>query len=68
MTYFDAGISQTISSGATDFEIFADVHNLFDKQPPVFPGNLIAGLIYPTYLPLYDVVGRYMTVGVRLRR
>lgn len=68
VTYIDVGLSQTVSSGATDFEIFADVHNLFDKQPPVFPGNLIAGLIYPTFLPLYDVVGRYMTVGVRIRR
>ena len=68
VTYIDVGLSQTVASGATEFEIFGDVHNLFDKQPPIFPGNLIAGLIYPTYLPLYDVVGRYMTMGVRIRR
>ena len=68
IAYLDAGISRAITSGNTEFEIFADAHNLADRGPPVFPGNNLAGLIYPAYLPLYDVVGRYLTVGIRVRR
>ncbi|MET0180785.1 MAG: TonB-dependent receptor, partial [Novosphingobium sp.] len=68
VAYVDAGISRTITSGAGEIGLFADAHNLFDRKPPVFPGNNLAGLLYPTYLPLYDVVGRFLTVGVRLRR
>lgn len=68
VAYLDAGISRTIESGRTSFEIYADAHNLLDRDPPVFPGNNLAGLLYPTYLPLYDAVGRYLTIGVRIRR
>jgi iron complex outermembrane receptor protein len=68
IAYLDAGVSRRITSGLTEFEIFADAHNLADQGPPVFPGNNLAGLIYPAYLPLYDVVGRTLTVGIRLRR
>ena len=68
VAYLDAGISRTIPAGRATAELFLDVHNLLDRDPPVFPGNNIAGLLYPTFLPLYDVVGRYWTVGVRLRR
>ena len=68
VAYLDAGISRTITTGTATVELFFDAHNLLDRQPPVFPGNNVAGLIYPSYLPLYDVVGRYLTVGIRVRR
>ena len=68
VAYLDTGISRTITSGRSEIELYADVHNLLDRQPPVWPGNNLAGLIYPTYQPLYDVVGRYLTVGIRVRR
>ena len=67
IAYLDAGISRSITSEGTEFEIYADAHNLADQAPPVFPGNNLAGLIYPSYLPLYDVVGRTLTVGIRIR-
>ncbi len=68
VAYFDAGVSQRVNSGQTEFEVFADIHNLLDKDPPIFPGNNLAGLLYPTAPQLYDVVGRFFTIGVRIRR
>lgn len=66
--YVDLGVGHTVTQGRTSVEFYADIHNLFDRQPPVFPGNNIAGLLYPTIPPLYDVVGRFFTVGVKARR
>jgi outer membrane receptor protein involved in Fe transport len=58
-TYFDLGLRWTVTrrEGESQAEIFANVNNLFDKDPP--PGS--------TTSPYYDVVGRYFTVGARLR-
>lgn len=50
------------------FQIYATINNLFDKDPPEAPTR--AGVpitTLDTNGTLYDVVGRYMTVGVRLR-
>lgn len=55
--YVDLNLSQKVRvSEESQFEIYANVSNLFDKDPP----------IYATYTPYYDVTGRYMTVGARL--
>lgn len=66
--YADIGVGHTVAAGRTSVEFYADIHNLFDRKPPPFPGNNVAGLLYPTILPLYDVVGRFFTVGVKARR
>jgi outer membrane receptor protein involved in Fe transport len=42
------------------------VNNLFGKTPPVVP-TAIAGDYRPTNFSLYDVMGRYMNLGVRVR-
>lgn len=56
-TYFDAQARLRIpNEGGSSIELFANVNNLFDKDPPI--GSL--------YSPYYDVVGRYMTVGARV--
>lgn len=39
------------------FTLFANINNLFDRQPPLNP----AGAIH------YDSIGRFMTVGAKLR-
>jgi iron complex outermembrane receptor protein len=67
--YFDTNISQTIKSGpmGSEVELFANVNNLLNKKPPVIPGNSLVGALYPTYMPLYDVMGRYYTVGVKMK-
>lgn len=55
--YFDLNLSQKIAiNGSKSFELYGNVSNLFDKDPP----------IYSTFTPYYDVIGRYMTVGARL--
>ncbi len=66
VAYVDAGVSWTIPTRAAEMELYADAHNLLDRDPPVWPGNNLAGLLYPTYQPLYDVVGRYLTVGIQI--
>lgn len=68
IAYVDLGIAHAITAGRARAELFLDIHNLLDRDPPVFPSNNLAGLIYPTFLPLYDVVGRYWTVGIRIAR
>lgn len=51
-----------------NYEIFANVQNLFDKQPPLIADqNASIGLGYPTTKANYDVIGTYGTVGVRLK-
>ncbi len=56
-TYVDLGVTAHLPRfGGSDVELFGNVTNLLDKDPP--PGSL--------YSPYYDVVGRYFTVGVRV--
>jgi outer membrane receptor protein involved in Fe transport len=43
---------------ASDFSFFLRVNNLFDRHPP---------LVTVTYNPFYDMVGRYLTAGVRMK-
>ena len=48
-------------------ELFFTVNNLFDEDPPLLaPINYNPGVVYPTAQVIYDVIGRYMTVGARL--
>ncbi|GAM05021.1 TonB-dependent receptor [Novosphingobium sp. MBES04] len=55
--YFDLNLSQKVAvAGGKSLEIYGNVANLFDKDPP----------IYSTFTPYYDVIGRYMTIGARL--
>jgi outer membrane receptor protein involved in Fe transport len=49
---------------AKGMQVFATVNNLLDKSPPIVPTGSAA---YPraTNPNIYDVVGRYFTLGVR---
>ncbi len=57
-TYFDlqAQMKVPVADGR-QMEIYANISNLFDKDPP--PGSLFS--------PYYDVLGRYFTLGARVR-
>lgn len=57
-TYIDLQLSQKVPFGDDGkyFEIYGNVSNLFDKDPP----------LYSNFSPYYDVIGRYMTIGARL--
>lgn len=57
-TYWDVGGKARFPlSGDNEFEVYADISNLFDKKSPL-------GAVGSPY---YDVVGRYFTLGARLR-
>ncbi|MBN8605669.1 MAG: TonB-dependent receptor [Caulobacterales bacterium] len=57
--------------GAYEFEtlggtmqLYGTINNLFDQEPPLLPTTL-AGVGYPTVPGLYDLDGRYFTIGLR---
>jgi len=57
-TYFDLSLSQQVPFGnGNSFELYGNVSNLFDKDPP----------LYSTFSPYYDVIGRYFTIGARVK-
>jgi iron complex outermembrane receptor protein len=49
------------------YEGFVTVQNLFNKQPPLQADSANPGLQFPTNRAVYDVYGRYYTVGLRFR-
>ncbi|WP_066680027.1 TonB-dependent receptor domain-containing protein [Caulobacter sp. CCH9-E1] len=57
-TYVDLGVQARLPEfGGKQVELYANATNLFDKKPPVSS----------LYSPYYDVIGRYVTVGARMR-
>ncbi|RAK60572.1 TonB-dependent receptor [Phenylobacterium hankyongense] len=50
------------------YEAFASVQNLFNVDPPLIADSANPGLQFPTNRAMYDVIGRYITVGFRFRR
>jgi iron complex outermembrane recepter protein len=44
-------------------QVRAGVNNVFDKDPPFVPAEVSGGLIANT-LPPYDILGRYIFLGL----
>lgn len=66
--YTDANLTFTIhTEKGREFELFTTVNNLFDKQPPLLPVTRTPGLTVPTMRNTYDIIGRYITAGVRVK-
>jgi iron complex outermembrane receptor protein len=63
---FYTDVTGRIRIGEGRYELFATVNNLFNRTPPIVPTNPTS-TFRSTQFALYDVVGRYMTVGARLR-
>lgn len=60
--YTDLGMQMAIESGPrAHYEVYGSINNLFDKDPPIAPGNTGTN---PAY---FDTIGRYFQVGVRVR-
>lgn len=56
--YWDVGMkARWVSAKDNELEIYADISNLLDKKSPL-------GAVGSPY---YDVVGRYFTLGARMR-
>lgn len=64
--YTDLAVRFTIPNGNGNVELFGNVNNLFDKQPPLIPGT-VPGVNLPTNIAVYDFVGRAFTAGVRFK-
>jgi iron complex outermembrane recepter protein len=62
--YTDLTLEKTIG-GRGNLTLFGQATNLFNKKPPLVP--IQTTLQQYTYAALYDVIGRYVTVGVRFR-
>lgn len=67
--YVDMNLSQTIEAGplGSQLELFANVNNLFNKRPPAIPSEGNPTGNFPTFAQLYDIMGRYFTVGARIK-
>jgi outer membrane receptor protein involved in Fe transport len=67
--YTDLTVRYTTEVSEGGVEYFLTVNNLMDQDPPDSPSRAGApiGIILGTQPTLYDVVGRYMTAGVRFR-
>jgi len=67
--YFDANVKHTIASGpfGGTLDLFANVNNIFNKRPPAFPSKTNPTNLFPTYAPLYDIMGRFFTVGAKFK-
>jgi outer membrane receptor protein involved in Fe transport len=65
--YYNLAVTYKFQAVGGDMEAFANINNLFDKDPPLLPATNQPGLVYPTNQSLYDVVGRYYSAGIRFR-
>lgn len=64
--YTDLAVRFTIPNGEGNFELFGNINNLFDKDPPLIPGT-VPGVNLPTNIAVYDFIGRAFTAGVRFK-
>jgi hypothetical protein len=62
--YTDLSISNDFSVGSLKLTPFLTAQNLFNKRPPIIGAMSLQAGIIP--IPVgYDVIGRYITIGVR---
>jgi outer membrane receptor protein involved in Fe transport len=64
--YTDLTLSYRPRFTSGDYQIFATINNLFNRDPPtgILPGSTQGT---PTISDPYDAIGRFYTLGVRLR-
>jgi hypothetical protein len=65
-TYTDIGVSYFFGRNR-GLEAFVSAQNVFNVRPPLFGGNVNPGLSGFTNKAIYDVIGTYVTTGVRFR-
>jgi outer membrane receptor protein involved in Fe transport len=66
VTYTDLTIGHRLSERVGGGQVYLTVNNLFDKTPPIVPIGTL-GTFFPTNAALYDVIGRYYSVGVNFK-
>lgn len=63
--YTDVTVQYTLDMDGTAVELFGTVNNLFNQMPRIAPA-VPFGNYRPTNASLYDTVGRFFTVGVKI--
>jgi iron complex outermembrane recepter protein len=64
--YTDLRVSYTFDRGSRgNFEVFGNVSNLFDEEPPLAANHSTFGGSTHTNVSLYDVIGRRVVVGAQ---
>lgn len=66
MFYTDVTVKQRIGPVTSGFEVFLTVNNLFDRDPPLAPQGAVT-IPRQTNPYFYDMIGRYFTVGAKMR-
>jgi outer membrane receptor protein involved in Fe transport len=62
---FDFGAHYALASMPGAPELYVNVANVFDRDPPLIPSSALVG--GQTNVALYDTLGRYYTAGVRMQ-
>ncbi|MDF0546294.1 TonB-dependent receptor [Sphingobium sp. H39-3-25] len=67
--YTDASITFRVPgfSSKGEIEFFGTANNLFNRKAPLIPVSGTPGLTVPTIRNTYDVIGRYITIGARIK-
>lgn len=63
----DINASVNLPVGGGEVQVFGTVTNLFNKKAPFFVTDPNPGTQLPTARAVYDIMGRYFTVGVKSR-
>lgn len=66
VAYTDANLSYDVPTSVGDAQLFLTVNNVFNKKPPLFVSTSNPGIQIPAARNIHDIVGRYVTVGVKL--
>lgn len=67
-TYLDLRLGYQFDMGSSEVEVFANVTNLNDEDPPLTPSySAFTGYSTQHNTAVYDVLGRRYTVGVKMR-
>jgi outer membrane receptor protein involved in Fe transport len=64
--YTDLTIRQRVAMGSRSLDLFATVNNLFNRQPPLAPA-IPLGTYRATNAAIYDTMGRYFSIGARVK-
>ena len=68
IVYTDLNLTYKLHTSMVDqAELFLTINNLLDTDAPIIPVTRTPGLTLPTMRSTYDSIGRYVTVGVRIK-
>ena len=68
VTYIDLRVGYDFSIGGMEAEVFGNITNLTDRDPPITPSySAFNGYSTQVNTAVYDVLGRRFTIGAKLR-